>query len=97
VPAYARPASQWLGRKLAEVKQTAAANTAGSTEYVIELPVRKPGDTRPEHKRAISTAITGDIRFDHQGNETKLVAEGGRAVFGQAVLDPETKEWVQVK
>jgi hypothetical protein len=91
LPAYARPASQWFGRKLAEVKQTAAANTAGSTEYTLEVPERKAGDTRKEHERAESVAIIGNLSHDHKGKATGLTG------FGHAVYDTETKAWVKVQ
>jgi hypothetical protein len=65
-----------VARKLAEVKQTAAANTAAQTEYTLELPKREATDHRPESERAVSVAIIGDISHDHQGNPTGLTGRG---------------------
>lgn len=89
MPAYAPRADKWLGRKLTDVKQTAAANTAGSTDYTIEYPARKAGDERPEHERGVSVGIIGNnLAFDHQGNPTGLTGSGAAS--------KKTGSWVKL-
>jgi hypothetical protein len=88
IPNYPKPASQWLANQLAQVKATAAVSVSGGTSYVIEFPVRKPGETEPEHKRGETVGIEGNLAFDHEGNAT------GLSGWGQASF--KTGSWVEL-
>jgi hypothetical protein len=91
MPAYPLPADQWFANQLAAVKGTAQLLNSGGTEYVVEYPKRKAGDTRKESERGVSVAITGNLEYDHKGNKTGLLG------WGQAVYNTGTSKWVKVE
>ena len=94
---FAKPVAQRPQNWLAQLRNLAAANAAGGTSFTVIFPKREAGDTRPESERGETMAINGDLRFDHEGNETGLVAPGARAIFGLAVYNVTEKKWKRVQ
>jgi hypothetical protein len=90
--AYAKPVAQRPQQWLANLRTLATTNAAGGTEYTVEYPTRKAGDTRSESERGVTTAISGsDLSHDHQGNPT------GLAGSGVAVYNTAEKKWKKVQ
>jgi hypothetical protein len=89
---FARPVAQRPQNWLANLRALAAANASGGTQYQIEYPKRKAGDTRPESQRGESMSIIGsDLSHDHAGNPTGLTGAG------VAVYNTTAKEWKRVQ
>jgi hypothetical protein len=74
--AYAKPVAERPQNWLAQLRNLAAASAATTTEYVVEYPERKAGDTRPESERGVSMGIKGNLTHDHAGNPTGLTGWG---------------------
>jgi hypothetical protein len=79
--AYAKPVAERPQNWLAQLRTLAAASAATTTQFTVEYPPRKAGDTRPESERGVSVAIIGNLSHDHQGNPTGLTG-WGHAVLG---------------
>lgn len=73
---FAKPIAQRPQSWLAQLKAQANATAAGGTEYIVEYPGRKAGETMPESERGNTVAILGDISHDHAGTSTGLSGWG---------------------
>jgi hypothetical protein len=63
MPAYNKPAAQWLGQQLAAVKGTVAANAAQGTEYIVD-------------SSGVCQAIIGHLVAEPNGTATGLEGWG---------------------
>jgi hypothetical protein len=86
--AYVKPVAQRPQQWLANLRGLAATSAATTTEYVVEYPERKAGDTRGESERGVSMGIIGNLSHDHAGNSTGLTG------WGQA--SKKTGVWIKL-